>query len=128
MDFEVFPVIRPIYLCKRVVPVLPNKMNLEGVFTSIHPFSFPHVHPEFCVFAQISSGFANMLFRSDVVCSNENRIIYSTPTRPIQFLDRLKTRMLAHTLQDVRFDQPGLYLVEMFRNNRFMGDTPFHVG
>jgi hypothetical protein len=127
MVASVVPVARSIYLCDRCVPLPGGKVTLEGLFNAITPASYPYVHRSFSVFAQLSGGVGQVSLFIDILYAPQRRLIYTTNTRQLSFPRMDFTLQFAEQIQGCPFDQSGMYLVEMYCNNVFIGDVPLHL-
>jgi hypothetical protein len=127
MAAAILPVFRSIYLCERHQPCPASKVNLDGVFTSLRPTVYPFVVPEFTAFVQMAGGAGSLGFHFDIIHAATNQLVSATPARQVSFPNRIVTVLLAQRIQNCRFDRSGLYLVQMFCNNQFMGDAPVRL-
>jgi hypothetical protein len=124
----IVPVAKALTLCDYHIGYADGKVDLYGLFNAIRPpQGYPHETARFCVFAQLINGLGQVPFFVDIRLAATDELVYTTETRHLQFPDRTTVVQLALTIHGCRFEQPGLYLVELFCDNTWVCDTQLHL-
>jgi hypothetical protein len=120
----VVPVARAIYLCDYHIGLSDGKVDLYGLFNLIRPkVGYPYDRSRFCVFVQLSDGLGEIPFFIDIRNAATNELIHMTEPRTLTFPHRNALVQLAIVIEGCRFPRSGLYLVELFCDNRWVCDT-----
>jgi hypothetical protein len=123
MASDVLPVLKSIYLCDSYVGYANGKVDLYGLFSGIRPERFPHVQERFCIFAQLVNGLGETPFFFDIRQASTDRPIHTTDRNVQNFPNRTRIVQLAMTIRGCPFDEPGLYIIDLFCNNEWVADT-----
>jgi hypothetical protein len=118
------PVAKPIVLCNDVFsdPASRN-VHLIGVFDSIRPSEpYPHLHPEFCVFLQLSDAVGTVTAVVNIVEAASEDILFQTAKFSLKFAHRLGVMRALFRIRNCSFPEPGVYWIEVFCNDRFLVD------
>ncbi|MBI1830936.1 MAG: hypothetical protein HYR84_05730 [Planctomycetes bacterium] len=94
-----------------------------GIFNSIRPDAYPHIHPQFVVFAQLCGGLGQVPFFVDVVFAPAGKVVHTSTARLLKFAHREQVVQLSYTIPGCRFSQQGIYLVELHCNGQWVADT-----
>jgi hypothetical protein len=116
-----------LFLCQSYVGYPNGRVDLYGLFPEVTAPAFPHVEPQFCVVAQLTDGLGTVDFFIDIRYRPTGQLVHSTLTNQVSFRARSSIRWLMVTIRGCRFDQPGLYTVELFCNNQWICDTTLLV-
>ena len=127
MAKRVIPVARSIYVCDYHYSSERYKHDLYGVFNAIRATSFPHVQEKFCLFAQLTNGLGRVPFFFDVRHAETRELVHITETRILEFPDRNTLIYMVVSVEACRFPRDGLYLIELFCDNTWVGDTTLLV-
>jgi hypothetical protein len=120
----VVPVAKAMYLCDYHIGYDNGKVDLYGLFNAIRPENgFPHSLSRFCVFAQLINGLGQVPFFTDIRYAQTDELVYTTETRHLTFPDRTTVVQLAMLIEGCVFQNPGLYLVELFCDNTWVCDS-----
>jgi hypothetical protein len=122
----VVPVAQALYLCEEI-DVEGGALNLYALFNAIRASGFPHTQESFCVFAQLSGGLGEIPAHFDVVRARDDRVVYVSETQRLRFDRRSQLIRLSVTFEGVTFDEPGVYLVQLFCDNTWVADVPFEL-
>jgi hypothetical protein len=121
---SVVPMAKALTLCDRVVGQPRGKVDLYGVFNAIRPTTgYPFVLERFRVFAQLGSGLGRVEFHVEVRFAATDGPVFSTTPRPLHFPDRDTVLQLSLGIDRCPFNQPGVYLVELYCDNVWVCDT-----
>src|SRR5437762_1078278 len=100
-------------LCDEVVSQ-PGKqtLDLSGVRSTIVAASFPYVHPQLCVYLELSGHRGVM--PTSIVCvhADSNRGIIRSKQLEVPFTSPLAVVRVIFRIRNCPFKSPGLYLVE----------------
>ena len=119
----IIPVAKALYLCDGHLGFPSHKTDLVGIFNSIRPKKYPHVQKHFVIFAQLISGLGPVPFYFDVRFAPTGQLVHTTNSHKLNFPHRHKLVQLAYTMQNCRFPQAGIYLVELFCGGQWVADT-----
>jgi hypothetical protein len=127
MSSTVLPQAKALYLCdyQTTLYATANKTDLYGVFHDIRPAVYPHVHKQFCVFAQLVGGVGDIQVFVDIRRDplGANQLVRTTETKTVRFLSPDKIVQFALAIEGCRFDEKGLYVVELFCENESVADV-----
>jgi hypothetical protein len=120
----VVPVAKAMYLCDYLIGYSNGKVDLYGLFNAIRPEQgFPYTRGRFCIFAQLINGHGQVPFFIDVRFAQTDELVQTTETRSLTFPDRSTVVQVAMEMEGCRFQNPGLYLIELFCDNTWVCDT-----
>ncbi len=119
----VLPVAKGIHLCDYHIGYANGKVDLYGLFNSIRPASYPHTQGRFCVFAQLVNGLGKIPFFVDVRDGRNEQLIHTTLIHHLLFPSRSTVVQMALRIEQCLFQQPGVYLVELYCDNTWVCDT-----
>jgi hypothetical protein len=122
MAGPIIPSVKPLMLCEEIDEE-GGLRNVYGLFTSLPAEFYPHVRESFCVFAQLSGGLGTVPFYFDIRRASDERLIHTSIRQTLDFRDRTQLIQLAVTFRNVRFEQPGVYLVELYCDNTWVADV-----
>ena len=120
------PVAKTLFLCEEVDTEW-GKTNLYGFFNILRPAAYPHVVPAFAAFVQLGQGLGEVRFHIDISRAWDGRLVHTSTTRVLQFRDRAQVLEVAVNFTDVWFDEAGVYLVEVFCDNVWVGDVTLQL-
>jgi hypothetical protein len=115
--------VKSLYLCDGHLGIANQKTDLIGLFNSIRPSTYPHVHERFVIFCQLIGGLGQMPFYFDITFAKTEQRIHTTKTSILTFERREKLIQLAFTMQNCQFPMPGTYLVEFYVGGQWISDT-----
>jgi len=127
------PVVRLLVVCDDIHldAANDNKATLVGVVTylrSLEDPPFPYVHPELCVFLQLSGGRGRGDGRIVVVHADDGAIAFTTPERRLVFgsnpLDLVGVR---YRIRNCPFPGPGLYWLQFHFDGEVLAEYPLVV-
>ena len=127
MPATILPVAKAIYLSDYHFGYDNGKADLYGVFHEIVPDAYPHVQRRFCVYAQLVRGLGRIPFFVDVVHAATGRLIRTSHTNFLKFVTREIVIQVALTMEGCVFEEPGLYLVELYCDNTCIGDVSLRL-
>jgi hypothetical protein len=120
----VVPAAKAMFLCDYHIGYSNGKVDLYGLFNAILPeHGYPYNRGRFCIFAQLINGLGSDPFFIDVRFAETDELIYTTETRSIQFPDRNTIIQIAMGIEGCQFQSPGMYLLELFCDNKWVCDT-----
>jgi hypothetical protein len=120
---RITPIAKALYLCDGVIGFSNQKTDIMGLFNSIRPAHYPHVHGRFVAFAQLSGGLGQVPFFFEVQFAATGKVVYSTTARILTFSRRDQVQQLTVTLPNCPYSQPGVYLVELIGNGQCLADV-----
>lgn len=127
MAKRVIPVTRSIVICDYHFSSDRHKHDLYGVFNAIRAAAFPHIQEQFCLFVQLSNGLGKVPFFFDIREADSGDLVHATTTQELSFRNRKDLVYLVMTVEGCGFPRPGLYLIELFCDNTWVGDTTLNV-
>lgn len=121
---SVVPVAKAISLCDYHVGYSDGKVDLYGLFNAIRPEAgYPYTRGRFCIYAQLVNGLGEVPFYVDIRSAETDELVWNTQVRQLRFPDRTTVVQLALSIEGCRFQQPGLYILELFCDNTWVCDT-----
>lgn len=117
----IVPVAKTLFLCNDVTSV-GRLRNLYGVFHQVRPKSYPHKR-DVVTFAQLGEGLGEVAVHIDVRRADDGQLLHSTPPLVVQFQRRTQIVQVAIRVTGVQFPEAGIYLVELYGNNAWVGDV-----
>lgn len=121
------PVALGLTLCDYVIVEDGTKrVSLIGTLTKITGGSFPHLAPQFFVFAALMDGLGDATV--DVIATrlDTNERIYARQRR-VHFSDRLRELHVIFRVADCRFPAPGVYQFTMLVDGEWVAQRRIHV-
>lgn len=122
----IVPVAKTLFLCEEV-DVEWGMTNLYGLMNRLRPVVFPHIPDSLAAFVQLSQGFGEMPFHYDIVRARDLQLIHTSLVNTLRFDRRSQLVQLVTRFAGVRFEEPGIYLVELFCNNVWVGDVTLEL-
>lgn len=119
----IVPTVKTLYLCDGHIGFGNQKTDLIGIFNSIRPLSYPHTYEHFVAFAQLLGGLGQVPFYFDIRYAADYSLVQTTSIHLLSFPNRSKLVQLAYTFRDYQFPQSGIYLVELYCDAQWVGDT-----
>lgn len=119
----IIPVAKTLYLCDDYIGYPQGKTDLVSIFNTVHPQQYPHVQKHFVVFAQLIAGLGSVPFYIDVRFAPTGKLVHTTNTHFLNFPHRDKLVQLAYTMKNCPFYKPGVYLVELYCDAKWVADT-----
>jgi hypothetical protein len=107
----VFARVHVLVLCDEVeeLPGGEAVFNLRGVRTEVHAPSFPYVHPQLCIFLQLTGHEGMASGRIVVVQEATEEEITQVPIGEFQLSGPLQLTPMWLRLRDCEFPAPGVY-------------------
>jgi uncharacterized protein DUF6941 len=118
----IVPVAKALYLCDGHIAFPGGKTDLIGIFNSIRPKSYPHLHKDFVVYARLGQGLGPISFFVEVRSAGNRQLIHVSNTHTLTFPSRDTTVEMVITMQ-VLFHQAGPHLVELYCENQWVADA-----
>jgi hypothetical protein len=122
------PVVRHLLVCEDLVynPTKRQSVSLKNLLGNIRPMShppYPLRYPQLCVYVQLSECRGDGEARLRVEEADTNTLIYQTPKIKISLgNDPLKKHGLPFRIRDLLFPSAGLYSVEFWYNDVWLGE------
>jgi hypothetical protein len=123
MASSVQPSAKALYLCDYHVGYENGKVDLYGLFNAIRPATYPHTQQRFCIFAQLVGGLGQVPFFIDIRYAATDGLVYTTARNVLSFPDQMTVVQVALAIEGCQFEQPGMYLVELFCDNAWVCDA-----
>ena len=118
------PIAKAFLLCESHLAYSDGKVDLLGICNSIRPNGgYPYVRKSLCVFSQLTNGRGKVGSYIDVRFAETNELIFTTEVRELSFPDPCTTIQVVRVIQGAQFASAGLYLVELFCDNKWVCDT-----
>lgn len=119
---SITPVAKTLFLCEEI-DVEWGMTNLYGLLNILRPAGYPHTQESFSAFLQLSQGLGEMSFHIDIRRARDYRLIRASTPRRLNFQDRSQVLQVVTHFEGVYFEEPGVYLVELFCDNTWVGDV-----
>ena len=89
---------------------------------------YPLLYAQLCVYVQLAECRGDGEARLRIEEADTNRLIYQTPKLKVSFgKDPLKKYGLPFRIRDLLFPSAGLYLVEFWYNDVWLGEETLHL-
>jgi hypothetical protein len=128
-DGSVFARIHVLVLCDAVeeLPGEEDVFDLSGVRTQVQATAFPYVHPQLCVYLQVT-GHAGMASGYLVlVQETTEEEILRLPIEAFQLSGPLELIPVWLWLRDCEFPDPGVYWFQVFLNEKLVAERRFRA-
>ncbi len=122
----IVPVVQPLMLCEEIDEE-GGMLNVYGLFNVLRAELFPHTRELFCVFAQLSGGLGEMSFHYDLVRSRDERLVRTSHLQRFRFDRRSQLIQLFARFEDIVFEEPGVYLLQLFCDNTWVADVSLEM-
>lgn len=122
----IIPSAKAIYLCEEIDEE-GGMTNIYALFNAIRPDHYPHTQESVACFAQLLGGLGDVPFHIDITRAEDEIVIHYTPVLILHFPNRNTILQLAITIEGCIFEKPGVYLVELYCDNRWVADTTFQL-
>jgi hypothetical protein len=108
------PIVRHFIACERVeVSPEGRQVSLVNVVYALRPLpdaSYPILHPQLWLFAQMTDGQGQFPFSIDMVFMDDEETLFSLPSVTLDLgQDPLAVRGWAKQLTKILFEKPGIY-------------------
>jgi len=118
----IVPVVQPLLLCEEIDEE-SGALNVYGLFNALRAEQFPHARELFCVFAQLSGGLGEMSYHFDLIRARDERLVHASHSRRLRFDRRSQLIQLFARFEGVVFEEPGVYLLQLFCDNTWVADV-----
>ncbi len=128
-DGSVFARVHVLVLCDEVEELPGEELffNLNGVRTQVRAPSFPYVHPQLCVYLQVSGHEGEVSGHLVLVQETTQEEILRLPIEPFHLAGPLEILPLWLWLTDCEFPSPGVYWFQVFLNEKLVVERRFHA-
>jgi hypothetical protein len=109
LDGSVFARVHVLVLCDEVeeLPGGEDLFNLSGVRMQVHAPTFPYVHPQFCVYLQVTGQEGIASGRAVVVKETTEEEIFYRSIDAFQLSGPLEITSIWLRMRDCEFPEPG---------------------
>jgi hypothetical protein len=101
--------------------------HLTGVRSAINAAAFPAVHPQLCVFVQMSGHRGSATFYLEIDRVETDDVIFDTQPQMIEFEDPAMVVPDYFRLHNCVFPAAGLYYVQIYSAGKLIGERPLHL-
>jgi hypothetical protein len=101
--------------------------NLYGLLNLIRPAAYTHTQDSLSAFVQLSQGLGDIRFHIDIRRARDDRVIHTSHIRTLSFERRTQVLQVVTHFRGIRFDEPGMYFVELFCDNTWVGDVTLEL-
>jgi hypothetical protein len=103
-----------------------NKLSLIGTFNGIFANNFPCTHPSLSVYIAITEGRGRVQCKLRMLSLQDNSIVFELPGQ-IDFGGPTSVGELVFQLQQIRFQQPGVYSIEFWTGSELLASRKLNV-
>ncbi len=112
--FVPVPDVLSLCICDQIITDrVTSKQSLIGIFSTIHSYQFPMVHPQLCVYVALTDGRGETPLTIRVVDSEDARPPLVQGTGIVEFRNPRAIANLALQFHGLRFPEPGEYRVQL---------------
>ena len=124
------PVIKAFLVCDKVIQdAQSGKKSLIGLFHEIKGSTFPTVHPELWIYANLTDARGHYVFEIRFVnLTDDGRIVGNSQPSPITIPGPLQTTELSAQLRHVALPGPGTYEFQLIANGELAATKDIRVG
>ena len=122
----VIPVAQPLMLCEEIDEE-GGAVNVYGLFNAMRAVSFPYRRELFGVFVQLRGGLGTITIHYDIVRARDNRTVHFTNPRALRFDRRTQLVQSITHLENIVFEEAGVYLVQLFCDNVWVADVALEL-
>jgi hypothetical protein len=126
MASAIVPVAQPLMLCEEI-DVEGGMVNVYGLFNALRPQSFPYTRELLCVFAQLRGGLGELSVRFEILRARDEFSIRTSEIHRLRFERRTQLLRLWVQIEHVVFEEPGVYLVQLFCDDTWVADVSLEV-
>jgi hypothetical protein len=123
----ILPSAKAVYVCDFHVGYSNGKIDLYGQFEAIRPKSYPHHKGSFTCVVQLVGGLGDVPFHIDIRRAADGVLVDCSDTQTLRFPNRETLLKVARVMNGCVFDQPGVYLVELYCDNTWVADTTLRL-
>ncbi len=121
------PSVKAILTCDYIIHEhLTNKKSLIGIFEDIHLLQFPATHPRIGVYVNLTDAHGKYVLEVRLI-TPDGQHIGPIKTPEVEIDSPLRTCEFALQAQNVPFQKPGKYEVQIFANGDFLASKAFSV-
>jgi len=115
------PILLALVLCDTIIrEAVTNKLSLIGTFNGVYANTFPCNHPTLSVYIAITEGRGTVPCKLRMTCLTTDAVIFELPGQ-IEFGGPTSVGELVFQLQQIRFEQPGVYAIEFWAGGDLLG-------
>jgi hypothetical protein len=105
----------------------PGVYDLVGVRTELLAPSFPHVQDLLCVYAQATGHEGTASCQLNIIRAEDDALVHASSEREVEFTGPLVVIPLSWRINYCRFEEPGLYYVQLYFGSRLANERFFTV-
>jgi len=121
------PSVKAILTCDQIIHEhLTNKKSLIGIFEDIHLLQFPATHPRIGVYVNLTGAHGKYCLEVRLI-TPDGQQIGPIKTPEVEIDSPLRTCEFALQAQNIPFQQPGTYEVQILANGEFLATKSFNV-
>jgi len=114
VDFTPVPDVLALIVCDQIITDrVTGKQSLISMFSTIHSWRFPVVHPQLCVYVALTDGRGKTPLAIRVVDSDEARKPLVEGKGVVEFKNPRAIANLALQFHGLTFPEPGEYRVQL---------------
>src|SRR5439155_5235130 len=119
-DGSVFARVHVLILCDEIeeLPGGEDVFDLSGIRTQVRAASFPYVHPQLCIYLQITGHQGTASGRVVLVNEATEEIIIHVPIEEFELFGPLEVVPVWLRIRDCEFPEPGVYWFQVFLNQK----------
>jgi hypothetical protein len=128
-DDSVFARVHVLVLCDEVEELSGEEQlfNLNGVRTQVGASAFPYIHPQLCVYLQVTGHEGVASGHLALVQEATDTEILQVPISAFQLSGPLQLMSEWLQLRDCEFPEPGVYFFQVVLNGKLVMERRFHV-
>ena len=120
------PILLALVLCDTTIREAgTNKLSLIGTFNGVFSSVFPCTHPSLSVYIAITDGHGRVACKLRMT-SSSNQIIFELPGQ-VEFGSPNSIGEMVFQLQQVRFEEPGVYAIEFWAGRELLGSRKLNA-
>jgi len=126
--FTPVPDVLALILCDQIITDrMTGKQSLIGMFSTIHSFRFPVMHPQLCVHVALTEGRGKTPLTIRIVDVDDARPPVVEGKGIVEFKDPRAVATLALQFHGLTFPVPGQYRVQILCNEAMLREARLHL-
>jgi hypothetical protein len=123
-EYTAVPDVLSLLACDQIITDrLTGKQSLIGIFSTIHSWRFPVMHPHLCVYVALTDGRGKTPLTIRIVDADEARPPVVQGTGIVDFKNPRAIANLALQFQGLTLPEPGEYRIQLLSKDVMLRDS-----
>ena len=127
-EYTPVPNVLSLLVCDQIITDrITGKQSLIGIFSTIHAWRFPIIHPQLCVYVALTDGRGKTPLTIRIVDADESRPPVVQGNGAVEFKNPRAIANLALQFQGLRFTDPGEHRIQILCKDTMLRDSRLTV-